>query len=640
MSYTHLQIAYASSYAVITLDYADKSANVLSQAMIGEIDHALAVCEQTDGLTGFVIRSGKKSGFVFGADIIEFESLTSQQDVQALQKNAMALLDRLERSPLVTIADVHGPALGGGMELALACDWRMASHGAKLMVGFPEANLGLMPGYAGTARAARLIGGAPTLELCLSAKPITKLEKAQQMGVIDALYDDDTKEDVLETLLAKGKRHFTDFCDGGAWDDVIKQARDQYLGGKKQAHYPHLYAICDHFEGAGPDYQALIASELHHFPILMMSDVSANLRRVFALTDQVKKQGKGACDISFVQVIGAGAMGADIATYLCLKGCDVVLSDINADALAGATDKAFAYFDRKLSETAASDAKSRFATHLPEEAYHDVQLVIEAVPEKLSLKQNIWAEIAKTHSPHCLFATNSSALDLDQIASKMPDPARLMGLHFFNPATVMPLIEVITRDENDADGIASLMAFSGKIGKLPVAVRNSPGFLVNRALLPYIFEAVACYLEGTLPAEIDDALLAFGMPMGPLELADQIGLDICFDVGERLGVDDKVASYLTSQMTAGHLGRKTGEGIYRWDGKRPIRDQSTLTSDQEQALIERMLTPLWRECQNALDEGHIASADLVDAAMIFGTGFPRHTGGPLHYLAHHKSSKG
>ena len=639
MTYQHLQIAYHDTIASIMLDYQGKSANILSQEMIAELSNALTMLEASDTLTGVTLCSAKKSGFVFGADITEFESLQHPDEVRSLQKTAMALLDRIEASPLISVALLHGPVLGGGLELAIACDYRLIREEGRIMVGFPEANLGLMPGFAGTARGARLIGAKACLEMCLSAKPVTSAKTVLASGLADGLYEEATSVPQSLAQMAKGKREFAGPAteQAATWQEVISQAKSAHLAGKQADHIPHLAAILSHFDASAGDYDALIQGELTHFPRLMLDPISANLRRVFALTDKVKKQARGTAKIRHVQIIGAGTMGADIATYLCLKGLHVYLCDVNEAALQSAYARAERYFERKTDPAGARQALSRFTCGLHEDNTTLIDLVIEAAPEKLPVKQQIWQALEASHRQECLFATNSSALDLDRISEVMKDSARLTGLHFFNPATVMPLIEVIHRPQSKPGDIERLMTFSLEMGKLPIKVQNSPGFLVNRALLPYIYEAIAMHLEGGAADEIDQALLSHGMPMGPLELADQIGLDICLDVGMRLNegkmvMSDDVKTYLHDKISVQRLGRKTGSGIYHWDGKSAQRAYADYPADSSTKIIKRVLAPMISACQAILKEGHVSEADFIDAALIYGIGYPRHTGGLLHAL--------
>ena len=453
------------------------------------------------------------------------------------------------------------------------------------------------------------------------------------MGLVDGLVSDDTQAAVRQ-LVDKGKRSYEVFCDSAQWDRQIDEAKAHFIKGRVPLHQPHLVSLIDHFRQAGPDFEALMRSELSVFPQLMMSAVSRNLRRVFALTDLVKKQVRGKTEIKAIEVVGAGAMGADIASYLCLKGFAVTLTDIQPQARDKAYQHIKSYLCRKLGDEAGMSALGHLTLCETIEVNLQTQLVIEAVPEKLALKQAIWQEIEDKRSDTCLLATNSSALDLDDISASMRAPSRLTGLHFFNPATVMPLIEVIHRDGNDAQDIAQLMRLSSSIGKYPILVRNSPGFLVNRALLPYIFKAIERLCEGQKADEIDEALLDFGMPMGPLELADQIGLDICLDVGRRLGMNDVVKAFLEKHISQGQLGRKTQQGIYEWDGKSAKRPRATYDKKNSQLISAQLLAPLIKACQASLAEGHVSSADFVDAAMIYGVGFPRHKGGPLHHANH------
>ena len=637
LAYHHLDLKFDGKIAILTIDFHGKSANVLSQDMLAQLAQAIDECEDRDGLTGLLLQSAKPSGFVFGADITEFEALASQDEVRDLQTHAMRLFDKIERSRLVSVAALHGPVLGGGLELALACDYRICLAG-RIMAGFPEANLGLMPGFAGTARGARLLGGRKALELCLSAKPLASAQALQECGMVDAIVTPDEVAAQADALIARGKRQFGPFCDAAEWDAIITEAGDYHLKGRTQAHIPHLVAIVTHFKEAGADYDRLVAGELIHFPHLMMHPISANLRRVFALTDGLKKQARGASGIGHIHVIGAGAMGADIAQYLCMKGLTVTLTDVDEAALSRAYQNAETYFSRKLGEGKAEEALGRFIVGLAPKECALIDLVIEAAPEKMAVKQEIWQGIEASHRKDCLFATNSSALDLEEIAAGLERPHRLLGLHFFNPAGVMPLIEVIHRPSCVAGDVERLMQLALTIGKLPVKVQNSPGFLVNRALLPYIFEAIATMLDSQnsdeiadeIADEIDQALLSYGMPMGPLELADQIGLDICLDVGERLGMAERVKDYLNDKVAARQLGRKTGAGIYQWDGMKAVRARADYDAIAAQNLVAQMLKPMIQACRDSLSEGHISTPDMVDAAMIYGIGYPRHTGGPLH----------
>jgi len=638
MDYQHIRYEIHDKIAVLYLDMKDKSANVLSQAMLAELEQVITELEQISGLVGLVMKSAKPSGFVFGADILEFETLTSEDEVRALQANAMRCLTKIETSHLVSVAILHGPVLGGGLELALACDWRLCQQTGRIMAGFPEANLGLMPGFAGTARGARLLGCEKALELCLSAKPMTKPQQLLDSALADALCGEDNDITLATDLIDRGKRCFTEFCDAAQWQAHITKAQDKYLQKQKPAHAPYLYAMITHFEQAGPDYKRLETGELTHFPQLMMSAVSANLRRVFALTDGLKKQARGNPDISHIEVIGAGAMGVDITCYLLSKGYNLYLSDVNETAIDNAKVKIESYLQRKLTQSAAQEAMAKCQWGVTDKTASKIDLVIEAVSEKMTLKQSIWSGLESNRRKDCLFATNSSALDLDKISQSMSMPSRLLGLHFFNPATVLPLIEIVYRPVNEETDIARLTQLALKMGKLPVKVQNSPGFLVNRALFPYIFAALEEMLAGEKADEIDEALLSFGMPMGPIELADQVGLDICLEIGHCLGMPDTVQLFLEKQIASQKLGRKTGDGIYNWDQNKASRERATYDSAKAEQLIARMLAPMISECQACLDEGHVASVDMVDAAMIYGVGFPRHTGGPLHYARAHLTS--
>ena len=633
MSFMHITLDQQDDVVTITLDMAGKSANLLSQAVIAEIDEA---CDQIAAMADIalvMIRSAKPSGFVFGADITEFETLQDTKDVVRLQERAMAMLDKLESLEAVSVALLNGPALGGGLELALACDYRLGDEAARTMLGFPEVNLGLMPGFAGTARAARLLGAEAALSYCLSGKPIISASAALEAGILDGCCEATAFEVTARTLATKGKRQFVKGSNP-IDQKVVDSARQALRAKQRDAAIPHALRICDHFEAAlSADnfYQCLVEGELHHFPILMLSEESKAMRHLFAINDKVKKQGRGDPEVSKIAVIGAGTMGADIATFLCFKGFDTYLSDIHQPALRAAKERAQAYFVRKLSDEKAEAAAARFHIAPDDAQLATCDIIIEAAPEKLGLKQDIWAKLEQIAGKEAVLATNTSALDLTAIAAKMAQPHRLLGVHFFNPATVMPLVEIVTTQDSDDATITRLIKLMTKIGKMPVPVRNSPGFIVNRALLPYIYEAIAMLLDGDEADQIDEAALSFGMPMGPLELADLIGLDICLDVGRHLQLDEAVSQFLEEKIAAGEAGRKSQNGIYAWEGTAAQRPRARYDDTILSPLSDRFMAPLFAACQACLDEGHVSHPDFVDAAMIHGAGFPAYKGGPQFY---------
>ena len=631
MGFKHLHLSFDQIHdmrvARLSLDYDGRSANILSTAMIDELSSACAQLESETGLGLVILQSAKPSGFVFGADITEFETLTTEDEVRHLQEQAMKMLDRLAHLPIISVAFLHGPALGGGLELALACDYRLVSSEGRLMLGFPEVNLGLMPGFAGTARASRLLGAETSLSLCETGKPIIKADKAVALGLADEAIAKNKLDEKAYQWAKKGKRQFE------AHKPMDVQSLPLRLATIKEQSppnsIPHIEALYTHFEMAAGDYESLITGELRHFPKMMAHPVSNALRHVFAITDKVKKQAKGASKIAHIYVIGAGAMGGDIATLLAFRGKHVTLFDVNQEALLAARAKADAYFDRKLSPEDSEAAKTRLVLGDHATDLSQFDLIIEAVPEKMALKQAIWADIEPKVRDDCILATNTSALDLDEIATALSQPERLVGLHFFNPATVMPLVEIIHRATYKTEMFDELMKLTIMIGKMPILVRNSPGFIVNRALLPYIYEALHQMIKGEQPDEIDQAFIAYGMPMGPIELADQIGLDVCLDAGQPIGMADEVRALLQDKIAKGELGRKSKRGFYEWEDKKAIRPRASIDAAKSHQLQMAILAPLVKACQEAVANGDVIDSDFVDAALIFGMGFPRHRGGPL-----------
>lgn len=345
------------------------------------------------------------------------------------------------------------------------------------------------------------------------------------------------------------------------------------------------------------------------------------------MTDAVKKSARGDSQIRHVHVIGAGTMGGDIAAVSALRGCEVTLTDMNPKAIDAAIDRAASLFDKRSSEPEA--AKARLMADPQGEGVARADIIIEAVAERLEIKQAVFADIEKRAHKNAILATNTSSIMIEDIASALDAPERLVGLHFFNPVPVMPLVEVIAGRQSDPSALERAMWFSGQLGKMPVAVKSVKGFLVNRALLPYLFKAVDVLEAGEQADKIDQALLDFGMPMGPIELCDQIGLDVCLDVGHVLGVPDRVAARFEALISAGKKGRKTQAGFYQWDGKKAVRERASYPASELTALAEDILAPLIAHCRSAVDEQIVASKDDADIGCIMGIGFPRFKGGPL-----------
>ena len=630
IEYKHWQIEQdADDIVWLGLDVASKSVNILSIAVLDELaDITQALADAPP--SGLVLHSLKSRGFIFGADINEFESFASQDEIKAHIVNTLETIQRIEDLPCPTVALVDGVALGGGCELALGFDVIIGVDDPAVQIGFPEVNLGLLPGYGGTGRMFKRAGISTALNMVLYGKPLNA-KTALSANIFDFLVSNNNE------LIDEAKKVIKDFEKRGSAippvadiDDLIGAETAKIEARFRETNTPAPFEILRHCAMENPDQARLIAAETDIFARLMMGDASRGLRRVFALNDSVKKQGRGNSDVLHIHVIGAGVMGGDIAAVAAMSGFKVTLQDINAEAIENAVKRAHDLYDRrsKSAEIAAA-AKDRLHADQAGSGLADADLLIEAVAENLDLKRQVFAEAESKMKAGSIMATNTSAIPLEEIGAVLKNPARLIGMHFFNPVPVLPLVEIVHTEVSDAEMVRRAMCVSGAMKKLPIACKSSPGFLVNRALLPYLFAAIDAVLEGENPDMIDQALVEFGMPMGPIELADQIGLDVCHDAGVVLGMTETSASRLKTLIAAGTIGRKTGQGFYQWDGKKAIRPRATYAADELHALALRLLSPLVAECRAAVAEGVVTSNDMADAAMLFGVGFAAHTGGPL-----------
>lgn len=635
MSWQHWKLEKDDAgIAWLTIDVNAKSVNVLTREVVAEMADVVAYLEQAEGINGLCFRSGKDVGFVYGADINEFEALATEADVAALLDEVHGTFNRFASLPFPTVVGIDGYALGGGLEIALLCDRLVLTNSPKTQVGFPEVKLGLMPGYGGTGRAYGRIGAYPVLDMMLTGRMV-KAAEALELNLVDALADsrdnlDATMKDVLMSL--GGKKPPRHQIIGEDTKAEVAKAKEAFIGRARPDHTPAPYAILDHIATNAPDAAAISSAEKIIFPTLMVSDASDGLRRVFQLTDAVKRTSRGDAGIQHVHVIGAGVMGGDIAAVAAMEGLTVTLSDQSDDAIQKAIDRARKLYERRLkTPERINAAMDRLISDKAETGLAAADLVIEAVAERLDVKKAVFAALEPRVKEDAILATNTSAIPLEEIAAAMSTPERLIGLHFFNPVPVLPLVEVIWSECSDQDLVARGMMFAGRLKKMPIRCKSSPGFLVNRALLPYLLKGIEAMLDGMDPDQIDEAMVNFGMPMGPVELADQIGLDVTYDASLPLGMTDKVAAALKEMVKAGTIGRKSGSGFYLWEGNKAIRARAVYDDKSQQDLARILLAPMIEECQKAVAEGVVDSADMADAGMIFGIGFPSFRGGPLHY---------
>jgi 3-hydroxyacyl-CoA dehydrogenase/enoyl-CoA hydratase/3-hydroxybutyryl-CoA epimerase len=639
--YRHFKLTRdADGIAWLLFDRADAGANTLSADVMEELDLVLTALE-SQRPAGLVVRSAKKSGFIAGADVNEFRGTTDPRTVDAAIGRAHAVVDRLEGLKFPTVAVIHGFCLGGGLEIALACQARIAIEGARF--GFPEVMLGLHPGLGGTARFTELVNPMQAMTLMLTGKTIDA-RKARSLGLVDAVTQErHVRNAVRDAVFGRLKR-----ARPGPLNAILNFAplrgflasRMRSEAGKAapREHYPAPYALIDLWERHGGDKAAMLAAEKASFARLMVSPTAQNLIRVFFLREQMKKLAGSGNKVEHVHVIGAGAMGGDIAAWCASQGLRTTLADMKPEPVAGAVRRAADLYGKILRKrTEVRDALDRLVPDLDGEGVRNADLVIEAVPEKLELKQKVYAALEPKMKRGAILATNTSSIPLQDLRTTLQSPERLVGLHFFNPVSRLQLVEVVSHDGSDPALLKEALAFVGAIDRLPLPVKSSPGFLVNRALTPYMLEAMVMLDEGIDKLTIDAAAEKFGMPMGPIELADQVGLDICLAVGDMLrskfgDLLPPTPAWLREKVAKGELGRKTGRGFYVWkDGKADKTPGAAASGQPTEEMIDRLILPMSNVCVACLREGIVEGADMVDGAMIFGTGYAPFRGGPLNY---------
>lgn len=637
-SYRHFHLTRdADGIAWLLFDREGASANSLSTGVMEELDKVITAL-QAERPSGLVIRSAKPSGFIAGADINEFRGAGDAHQVETEMVRAHAVIYRLEELKLPTVAVIHGFCLGGGLEVALACNMRIAIDNARF--GFPEVMLGLHPGLGGTARFTELVNPTEAMTLMLTGKTIDA-RRAKSLGLVDAVTQErHVRNAVKDAIFGRLKR-----AKPGALNGVLNFApvrgllanrmRAEAAKAAPREHYPAPYALIDLWDKHGGDKVAMLAAERSSFAKLMVTPTAQNLIRVFFLREQMKKLADGESTIKHVHVIGAGAMGGDIAAWCANQGLRVTLADMKAEPIAGTIKRAAELFGKIIRKpTEVRDTLDRLIPDMTGDGVAGADLIIEAVPEKLDLKQKVYASLEPKMKPGAILATNTSSIPLQDLRTTLASPQRLVGLHFFNPVSRLQLVEVVSHDAVDPQVLSAARAFVGAIDRLPLPVKSSPGFLVNRALTPYMLEAMLMLDEKVDKTTIDAAAEKFGMPMGPIELADQVGLDICLAVGDmlRTRMGDSLPAppdWLRNKVAKGELGRKTGRGFYEWkDGK---AQKTPALAQPTSDMIDRLVLPMSNVCVACLREGIVDNADVVDGAMIFGTGYAPFRGGPLNY---------
>ena len=630
----------------LACDKAESSANVLSAAVLEELDTLLQGFAQ-QAPRGLIIYSAKSNGFIAGADVNEFVTLKDQSEATALIQRGQRVLDRLAALPFPTVAMIHGFCLGGGLELALACRYRIADDGEKTKLGFPEVNLGIHPGFGGTVRLPPLIGAPAAMDLMLSGRSLSA-KNAQRMGLIHYAVPNRQLRVAAQSTVLKPPA-VTQLKGWKRWTNhtlvrplLASYLRKQVAAKARPEHYPAPYAIIDLWNQYADDERTMMAQEAASVARLVMGDTGRSLVHVFFLQERVKQLGKKpGFAPKHVHVIGGGTMGGDIAAWCALRGYKVTLQDRKPATIAKVIKRAADMYSKKLKQPRLVQAViDRLVPDVEGRGLASADVIIEAIYENVEAKQNLFREIEKKAKPDALLATNTSSIPLQVISSALEHPERLVGLHFFNPVAKMQLVEIVSAEGTDPDVVQTAAAFARLIDRLPVPVTSTPGFLVNRVLMPYLMEAVILESEG-VPAElIDKAALDFGMPMGPIHLADTVGLDICLSVAEILSKSfgGEIPQRLRNLVSAGSLGVKSGRGFYQYQNGKPVKQGNTERTAPAD-LTDRLMFRLFNECVACMREHVVTDKDLLDTGVIFGTGFAPFRGGPMNYLQQQGAGK-
>ena len=625
--------------AWLHLDVPKSSANTLNELVINELGDI--VNELTNNTpTGVVILSDKDSGFIAGADINEFTTFESEEAALVNIQRAHSIFNNIENLKCPTVALIHGFCLGGGMELSLACKYRIVEEDSSRL-GLPEVKLGIHPGFGGTVRSIERMGSFAALDLMLTGRAL-KARQAKKTGLINyAVPKRHLIKAARETILKQPKIKKLPW-----WEKIINHSLIRPLIAKilikkvsaraARAHYPAPYAIIDLWVKHLNNRTTMLQEEAKSIAHLLVGKTAQNLIRIFKLTNQLKDIAKDkSISINHIHVIGGGVMGGDIAIWCALQGYDVTLQDQRHETLAAVIKRAVKLYKRRLKQKRLINAAlDRLTPDIKGNGLVKADVVIEAIFEDAEVKCNLYKEIEPKLKRTAIIATNTSSIPLEQLTDSLKKPDRLVGLHFFNPVAQMPLVEIVVGEKTSKKAQQVAATLTKKIKKLPLPVTSTPGFLVNRILMPYLTEAVTLFEEGVPITVIDKIALEFGMPMGPIELADTVGLDICLHVAENLAesMPITVPEHLREMVSKKILGKKTGKGFYNFKKgklvKPKIKANYIAANDIEDRLILRMIN----ETMACLREHVAGSKDLIDAGIIFGTNFAPFHGGPLQYV--------
>ncbi len=627
----------------LTLDRDGESANSLSKEVLSELEQIVTLLE-SEPPAGLVLQSGKKGSFIVGAEIREFDQVENAEQAAGVIREAHHLFNRVESLQFPTAVIIDGYCLGSGLELALCFDYRIAKNTDGTRLGFPEVRLGIYPAFGGSMRSTRQIGGFQALQLMLTGR-LLRAHQAKSMGLVDQLVSPHAelrwaaRLAVLQGRKSRGPGFIAKLSNRTPVRKFLAgQMRKRTAAKANPKHYPAPFELIDAWEAHGDKPNEMLEQEATRNARLITGNTSRGLRRVFWLMERLKDQGKSSdFKARRVHVIGAGVMGGDIAAWCVLQGLEVTLQDREMKYIEPALKRASKLFAKKLRSPALiAGAQSRLIADVDGAGVARADVIIEAIFENAQAKRELFRAIEAKMKPDAILASNTSAIPLDELASVLERPERLIGLHFFNPVAKMPLVEVVHAKNTDPGEVERGSAFCGQINRFPLPVKSSPGFLVNRVLSPYLLKAMQIHRQRKVPLEaLDQAATEFGMPMGPVELADTVGLDVGLNVLEMLGGEDAAedAELLKSYIEEGKLGKKSGAGFYTWKKGKPIKKGAASEGINLQSLGEELMAPYFEECQACFKDGIVADSDVLDAGMIFGTGFAPFRGGPMFYLA-------
>jgi 3-hydroxyacyl-CoA dehydrogenase/enoyl-CoA hydratase/3-hydroxybutyryl-CoA epimerase len=644
-NYKHWEMQKDDEHIVwLGINRQDVSVNTINDEVLDELNSLLQEIAKLSEARGLIIYSAKAKGFIAGADVHAFTRFKDPSEAVNFLRKGQTVFSRLETLSIPTVAMINGFCMGGGLELALACDYRIATDDKDTRLGLPEILLGIHPGWGGTARLPRLIGGFDALsKVILTGAPLAAM-KAKKLGIVDEVVPlrqlKRAAVHFINNMPAKHKPTMLQALTNYSWVRSILAPLLRYNVAKRvlKKHYPAPYAVIDLWDKEGGVGDRAYLKEVDSVEQLVShGDTAANLIRAFLLRERMKGFAK---DNDFkaghVHVIGAGVMGGDIAAWCALRGIHVTLQDKTYEQIAPAIGRASTLFKKKLRQPRLIQAAmDRLVADPQGQGIARADVIIEAVFENLAVKQAIMKQVEATAKKDAIIATNTSSIPLEEISQAMTDPSRLVGIHFFNPVAKMELVEIVSSSKTAKEVSQRACAFVNQIGRLPLPVKSSPGFLINRVLMPYLMECVQLLEEGYSGEEIDQAAKSFGMVMGPVELADTVGMDVCLAVAENLTshFGGKVPEKLRQMVKEGKLGRKTGQGFYRYKNGKPVK-QNLKTSKSEKEIANRLILRMVNEAASCLREKVVADSDLLDGGMIFATGFAPFRGGPMNYAKH------